>query len=218
MTLCLYHSKKYNPGYIHSGFFVCLIAVFLMITSSVNSLALDVQRLKSTAISLEENQPTLHLQNYFLNALAITSLYNANGRISLPYGQNLLFASNIYTVRKYNFLPLFASSLEINKRESITDFGMVGMVKLPLIQRKNWSIDINGKVSGSQQYLGTTHQKNRWNFEHQIGWDANYHIGDDLQATLGIYHYRIVNDTQNEDSAGSYINSGGGFASLRLQF
>lgn len=218
MLLYLYHSGKYKTKYLHAGFFVCMAAFLMLVTTPVDGVAIEVQQLKPAENSFGENQSALRLRNYFSNELAVTSLYKANRKIYLPYRQNLLFSGNMSTVRKYNFLPLFPSPLEINKRESITDFGMTEMVKLPLIQKDNWSMDINGKISSSKPYLGTNHQRNRWNFKHQIGWNASYHLADGLQASLGFYHYRIVNGTQNKDSSGSHINSGGGVASLRLQF
>lgn len=165
-----------------------------------------------------QNQPIPHLQNDFFSQRTAAALFRTSGKLYLPYAQNLLFSGNIYAMKKYNILPSFASSLEYEKSRSITDFGMVGIVKWPLLQQKNWSIHLNGKVRGSKQYLGTTHQRNRWNFEHQFGGNANYHFTDSFRASLGLYHYRIISDFRADNSAGSYINSDSGIASLRFQF
>lgn len=197
-----------------TGFFAYVISFLIIAATPLNSKAIEVQQIYHP----EQHQPALRLQRAFLNDFTDAPLFKSDGRIYLSYGQKIQFSSKIYSVRKYNFLPSFASSLEFHKRQSITDFGMIGTIKWPLLQRESWSIDFNGTLSGAQQYSGPSHQKNRWDFEHQIGWDANYHIADDLRASVGVYQYRIISNLQYSNPAGSYINSSGGFASLRLQF
>lgn len=214
MASYLFISEKYKTAYLHSGFFVCLIAFLMMITCPSDCRAIDIQLTEG----LEQRHTDFRLQNAFLSEPVGDILFRTKGKIYLPYSQKLQFSSNIYHVKKYSFLPELVSSLEYNKRQSITDFGVTGIIKWPLIQQKNWSININGKVSGSQQYSGPAHQKSRWDFEHQIGWDANYQLGNALQVSLGIYHYRIINNYLTDNPAQAYISSGGGFASLHLQF
>ena len=199
MILYAYSLEKPKTEFVHSGFFACMMAFLLTTTCPTKSHAIEI---KPT-----EEKPTEN-----------NIMYRTSGRIYLPYGQNLLLSGNIYALKKYNILTAFAPSLEYNKRESITDFGVTGIIKWPLIEEKSWSLHLNGKLSGSQHYLGIAPQRNRWNFEHQIGWDANYHLADALQASFGIYHYRIINHFQYDNPTQSYINSNAGFASLRLSF
>ncbi len=214
MTLCIYISEKYKTAYFHAGFFVCIIAFLLVIAYPGKSMAIDQQLLPSQ----EEATSNFRLPVDFFNEQARKTLFTAKGDIHLSHKQTLLFSSRVYSMRKYTFLPSFISSLEFHKRKSITDFGVIGVIDWPLFQQEKWSIHINGKVSGSQQFAGPAHQRNRWNFEHQIGWNSNYHITNDLQTSIGIYQYRIINDFQYDNPAQSYINSTGGFASLRYQF
>lgn len=214
MASYLTTTEKHHTAYLHSGFFTCLIALFMTIISPSNSRATDIQIVDI----LKQNQPSLHLQDAFLGNLPGEILFKSSGEIYLPYGQKLQFLSHIYTVRKYRFLPEFASALEFNKRKSIADPGVIGMIKWPLFSGNSWSININGKVISAQQYSGPSHQKNRWNFEHQAGWDANYQLSPGLQASLGVYHYRIINNFHSDNPTQAYISSGGGFASLLWQF
>jgi len=178
------------------------------------SMAIDQQLLPSQAGPASN----FRLPIDFFNERARETLFTAKGDIHLSHKQILLFSSRVYSTRKYDFLPSFVSSLEFHKRKSITDFGVIGVIDWPLFHQEKWSIHINGKVSGSQQFAGPAHQRNRWNFEHQIGWNSNYQITDDLQTSIGIYQYRIINNYQYDNPAQSYINSTGGFASLRYQF
>lgn len=214
MTLCICISEKYKTAYFHAGFFTCIIAFLMVIAYPVQSMAIEEQLLPPQTA----NDPAFRLPVDFFDEQARKTLFAAKGDIYLSHKQTLLFSSRVYSMRKYNFLPSFVSSLEFHERKSITDFGVIGVIDWPLFQQEKWSIHINGKVSGSQQFAGPAHQRNRWNFEHQIGWNSNYQITNDLQTSIGVYQYRIINNYQYDNPAQSYINSTGGFASLRYQF
>ncbi|MCK5425497.1 MAG: hypothetical protein KAI89_08995 [Emcibacter sp.] len=206
--------EKHHTGHLHSGFLTCLIALLIIIFSPLNSRAIDIQ----ITDNLKKNQSSLRVQKAFLVNFPGENLFKSSGEISLLNGKKLQFSSTIYTVRKYQFLPEFASALEFNKQKNITGLGIIGNLKWPLYKGENWSININGKVIRAQQHAGPSHQKNRWNFEHQIGWDTNYNISPSLQASLGVYHYRIIKNFHYDNPAQTYISSGGGFASLLWQF
>ncbi|MBL4802404.1 MAG: hypothetical protein JKY45_10965 [Emcibacter sp.] len=206
MKLYLSQSETYKPetyitGHFHSGFLACVIAFLIATSTPTPCHAINLQPIK-----------TPHDKR---NSL---TLFKSHRNLSLAYGQDFLLSGNIYAVKKHDFLSSFAPTLEFNKRHSITDLGVTGIIKWPMIQEKSWSLLLNGKVSGSHHYPHSRHQRNRWNFEHQIGWDANYQFANSLQASVGIYHYRIINHFQYDNPTRSYIKSNAGFARLRLSF
>lgn len=203
-------SEKTGPEHMHSGFFACLMAFFLLFSTPGKTLAND------------DNAPSIpwSIHQFTSDFAAGNKAFKTIAKIWLPYDQKLLLSGSIYKqqTRKYYFLPPLPTSLEINKRASLTDFGVIGMINWPMITWDSWSFDFNGRISGAQHYFGPAYQKTRWNFEHQLGWDVNYRLTDSVRSSLGFYNYRIINNFQPDNPAQSYISSNGGFASLIMQF
>lgn len=146
------------------------------------------------------------------------SLFKRDNHFSPPERPFPAFSAGLYPVKGNGFLPPVLSALEIEKRVNIVGIGITGTLRLPVLRRNNWTISLNGSISSAYYNLETHQQKNRWSFEHQFGGDASYHFNNFLRFSLGVRHYRIINDFQHDNPAKSYIKSNGGIMSLRFQY
>lgn len=126
--------------------------------------------------------------------------------------------TNLFLIKKASLFPDVMSKLEYRKQVNVVGVGITGSITLPLIRENRWSLYLNGRVSSSYYHIDPHQQKNRWNFEHQIGGEANYRFNKKFQVSLGTYHFRIVNDYQYENPTKAYIKSNGGIMTFRLQY
>jgi len=211
MLLTVRHAEKTPSGCFFSGYFACFLAPLFLFLITTHGHSADIRDNKIDPL-------IPHTHNDFLSENARVELFNEKSRIYLPYNKILIISGNIYAIRQHHLFSSLMSSLEFNKRASITGFGATGTIKWPLIQEKNWTIHFNGKISSARLNTVTLQHRNRWNFEHQLGGGTEYNFNDIIQLSLNIYHYRIINDAQYENPATSYIKSSGGFAALKFQF
>lgn len=231
MVINLVSSSEYHPGYVYSGFFVCVISFVILLSPALtdrawsehgvtqkNNIQLTFNRgsFEPYQSSYQPRQP--NIRGEFLNEHAKVELFRTETKIKLPHGDSLALSGNIYTLRLYDFFSSITSSMEVSQRVNSLGLGMTGSLSLPIVQHDRWSIHINGHVSRSLRSPVSRPQSNRWNFEHRVGCDAIYHFNEFAQISLGAYQYRIMDDFLYIDSARSYIRSNGGFLTLRLQY
>ncbi len=221
MVKVLNISKDYKSRLFHTGFLVIASAFLILTLSPSRGLSAQIQLYDFPIIErgytpkLQESRPKI---NDFLQEHAKVGLFKARTEIYLPYNKILAFSGNIYVLRGHNLLAAIVPDLRFQKREYLTGFGFTGLVNWPIFQQENWAIHLKGKISSFRQLTVDLSQRNRWNFEHQLGCSANFNVNDAVQISLNLYQYRIIEDIQYDNLNQSYINSSGGFATLQFQF
>jgi len=208
MAVILTYSEKYMSRYLHAGFFACAITFLVLTLAPTNS----------SAETLKPYFTISPKHNDFLTENAKVDFVTNTTEIFLPFRKTLTFSGNIYAIKKYNIFTSLLPALIFQNRQSIMGFGVTASAKLPLIQEKNWDIHLSGKISSTRKNTVVPQQKNRWNFEHQIGFGADYNLSDRLKLSLTAYHFRIIRNFHHDETEQSYINSRGGFATLNFQF
>ncbi|VAX04009.1 hypothetical protein MNBD_ALPHA03-60 [hydrothermal vent metagenome] len=221
MAQVLNISKDNKSSFFHAGFLV-IVSAFLILSLSPNrglSAQIQIYNLPMVvgnyAPEFQETRPKI---NDFLHEHARVGLFKTRTEIYLPYNKILIFSGNIYALRGHNIFTTLAPALQFQKREYLTGFGFTGLVNWPIFQQKSWAIHLNGKISSFRQLTVDLSQRNRWNFEHQLGCSANFTLNEAVQISLNAYQYRIIEDIQYDNLNQSYINSSGGFATLQFQF
>jgi len=221
MTKTLNLSNNYKSRCFHTGFLVISCAFLILSFLPNHSQSARIQTYDVPTVKWiyrPEFQESTRLINNFFHEHTKVDLYKVHKNIYLPYDKFLVFSGNIYATEDHSILTSMMSSLKIQKRDHITGFGFTGLVQWPILEQKNWAIHLNGKITSIRHLAVDLSQRNRWNFEHQIGCSASFVVSNSVQISLNAYHYRIIEDNQYDNFDQSFMNSNGGFATLLFQF
>lgn len=218
MVIFVFSSHSSKVSNLNFGLLICVFALLTLITMPLNSRAETPTADLETA--LEGNifklaYPITRKLNERTKEYSRATLLRAETNMFLPKGDKLEFSGNLYALKLYDLFSPITSAVEFNKKVNIVGVGVTGTLKWSLFQHDNWGININGTISSG---LNSRQQRNRWNFEHRIGWGANYKFNDLFQVSVGAYNYRIMDGFQSENPSQSYITSAGGFLTLGLQY